>query len=72
MILETIERIYYNKREINLRNCVSALWHTVFCFIMIISNLIVFKMIIFKINRTIENKKGNPHGLPLAYYTKTL
>ncbi len=29
-------------------------------------------MIIFKINRTIENKKGNPHGLPLAYYTKTL
>lgn len=29
-------------------------------------------MIIFKFDRLIENKKGNPHGLPLAYYTKTL
>lgn len=29
-------------------------------------------MNIFKLDGSIENKKGNPHGLPLAYYTKTL
>lgn len=46
--------------------------HSFFCFQMIVTNLIVFKLIIFKLDRSIENKKGNPHGLPLAYYTKTL
>lgn len=30
MILELKKRIYYNKREISLKNCVSAFWHTVF------------------------------------------